>query len=227
MTCDIAHCRSAQRGRDIVPADAPPRRMSGAVAPIARKVGQVDPAHECHLVVDDHELLVMTMERALVRVESAHDVVVLAELLPDPSHDTPRYRIERQRGAAPQEHPHPRVRGGLGEQVAKQGRSISVGQGEPRRDVPARQVHMRTGPCDRRGHPCERVLAIDEHLQGIAVTRGRRSCSPVGVGGRQRLRPPCLAQAPAMVPEHRAFERVADEAVDASTRAGTPATIPG
>ena len=50
-----------------------PGRVLGVVPAVARERGEVDPADERDLVVDDHELLVMAVHRALARVEHASD----------------------------------------------------------------------------------------------------------------------------------------------------------
>ena len=87
--------RSSDDGRDVVPAEAPARGMTRPVEPVAGEIGEIDAAHERQLVVDDDELLVMAMQRPLVRVERAHDLIALAERLADPSYDPSRKRVQR------------------------------------------------------------------------------------------------------------------------------------
>ena len=148
--------------------------MSGAVEAVAREAGEVDAADECDLVVDDHELLVMAVQRPLVRVERARDGSASAELVADPAYRTPGDRVERQGGASPQQHPYGHTVGGVGEQLAQDHRPLVRRQGKVRRDAPAGDVHVRACSRDRLGDPRERMFAVDQHLDRVAAV----GCSP-------------------------------------------------
>jgi hypothetical protein len=65
---------------------APRGGCPGLVEPVAGEVGQVDATDERHLVVHDHELLVVAVHRPLVRVERALHAVPAAELVAQPPH---------------------------------------------------------------------------------------------------------------------------------------------
>ena len=63
--------------------------MPGAVEAVAGEVGEVDAADERELVVDDHELLVVAVQRALVRVERARDGGASAKRVADAAYGAP------------------------------------------------------------------------------------------------------------------------------------------
>ena len=60
--------------------------MIARVEAVAAERGQVDAADERDLAVDDHELLVVAVHRALVRVERAPDPRAAHELLAHAAH---------------------------------------------------------------------------------------------------------------------------------------------
>ena len=66
-----------------MPTEASARRVARSVETVAGEVGEVDATDECQLVVDDDELLVVTVHRALVRVQRADDLVAGAERFAD------------------------------------------------------------------------------------------------------------------------------------------------
>ena len=141
----------------------------GVVETVAGEIREVDAAHEGQLVVDDHELLVVAVQRPLVRVERAHDGAVLAERIAHAAHGAPRHRIQRQGRAAPEQHAHGHAAGGrpragrAGSPAARPAVSAKSG-----RHAPAGDVDVRASARDRLGHARERLLAVDEHLDRVA-----------------------------------------------------------
>ena len=132
MPATAADDRAAEDGRDVVPAEASPRRMPGAVETVAREIREVDAAHERQLVVDDHELLVMAVQRPLVRVERAHDGAALHSASRTLAHGAARHRIHRQGRPAPEQHAHGHAAGGVREQVVQDHRRLAGRQREAR-----------------------------------------------------------------------------------------------
>ena len=71
MRSDIRNGRPAEAGSDVVPAQPFGVEVRGAVEPVATEIRQVDAAHERHRAVDNHQLLVVTVHRAVAVVQSA------------------------------------------------------------------------------------------------------------------------------------------------------------
>jgi hypothetical protein len=82
---DVRHDGPLEPYCRVVPAEAAAARVLARIEPVARQVGQVDPADERDLVVDDDELLVMAVERPLLRVERHRDARAIYELVPCPT----------------------------------------------------------------------------------------------------------------------------------------------
>jgi hypothetical protein len=78
--------------------------MLGRVIPITAEVGQIDPADKSDLVVDNDELLVVAVHRALLRVQRGLDTRPAHELIAPPAHRGPARREHRHRRAGPQQH---------------------------------------------------------------------------------------------------------------------------
>ena len=115
---------------------------ASAVEPVACEVREVDAADEGQLVVDDHELLVVAVQRPLVRVERAHDGAVLAKRVARAAYGAPRHRIHRQRRSAPQQHAYGHTPSGVREEVVQDHRRLVRRQREVRRDAPAGDVDV-------------------------------------------------------------------------------------
>ena len=114
---DVSDDRSLEPNRAVVPAQPVAARVIVRVEPVPAQRRQVDPADEGRLVVDDDELLVVTVERPLLRVEAHRDACVADELVTRLSHLAPVRMEERQRRARPREHAHIDSLGRLGEQL--------------------------------------------------------------------------------------------------------------
>ena len=140
--------------------------MLARVEAATREIGQVDPADEGDAVVDEHELLVVAVERPLLRVELNADAPA-----PQPrgglAHLRARRPEERQRRARPDEDAHVDVEGG--EQLGE--RRPAGLQAEPRIDVPACDVHVRARSSQCVGDRRQRLGAVDEEANVVARTR--------------------------------------------------------
>src|SRR5215475_12425138 len=102
----IKHGRAAQPRADVVPPEAPPRRMVGGVEAIAAVVADVDAADERDLAVDNDGLLVVAMERMLPRIGLAMDPGPAREHVDRVSY-LPAGGLECRHGrSSPHEHPN-------------------------------------------------------------------------------------------------------------------------
>ena len=73
MVGDVRDRRPAHARGRVVPAERAAIRVVARVEPVAAERGQVDPADERDLAVDDHELLVVAVHRPLAGVERDRD----------------------------------------------------------------------------------------------------------------------------------------------------------
>ncbi len=197
------------------------------VEPIAAEAGQVDPADEGDLVVDDHELLVVAVGEALVTVEHALDPRPGAELLAALP-DGRAGRLEHRDGRpGPDEDPDGHPFGQLAEEAPDRRSARPPPEPEVGLDVPAGDVDVRTGGGDRRGDPREGVGAVDHHLEGVPRPRARVAGAPQPVGRRVepggRAEP---AEPAPVVGARQSLDRVADSLVEALPPAGAHAAIP-
>jgi hypothetical protein len=101
-----------------VPAEPVAARVVVRIQPVAAQGGQVDPAHERRLVVDDDELLVVAVERALSRVERHRDARAAGELVTRLPHFAAIRMEQWQRRARPGEDAHVDSLRRLGEQLS-------------------------------------------------------------------------------------------------------------
>src|SRR5947208_5723743 len=99
MLVDVGDDRSLQPGSDVVPAEPASDRVLGCVEAIAAKRRQIDPADERDAAVDDHDLLVMAVHRALVRIEGADDRSARDELVADLSNGLAAWGEDGDRSA--------------------------------------------------------------------------------------------------------------------------------
>ncbi len=91
--------------------------MVAAVVAIAAERSQIDAADERDLAVDDHELLVVAVHRALVRVELAAYAGSAEELLAHGADIGATWREGRKRRPSPQQHANLDSLGQLCQQV--------------------------------------------------------------------------------------------------------------
>ena len=183
-----------------MPPDVAARLVCGRVEAVARVRRQVDAADERDPVVDDDELLVVTVERTLPGVRGELDLRAEGQCMPD-AVDVPAIGMEeRQRRAGPHQHPHGDALGQSGEQAAELDAFRPAGEGEVRRDVPAREMDMRPGAPELGGEPRQRLGPIDEHLQRASLPRRWVAGRPEAAVRRlERPPPPEPAQPAPMV----------------------------
>ncbi len=120
--------------------------VGGTVVAVAGQSGQVDAADERDLVVDDHELLVVAVHRAAVRVELALDLRAAHQRVALRAHQ-PAARLEhRHRRAGPDQHAHRHALGGLAQQLAHR-RGLRAARGRtPARGATSRRGRERWAP---------------------------------------------------------------------------------
>lgn len=114
---DLRHERALQAHAGVVPAERVARRMVAVVEPLAPERREVDPTDEGDPIVDDDELLVMTVHRSLVRVEGHRDARAANQLVAHAPHLSPIGMEERQRCAGPREHANVDPLRGVGEKL--------------------------------------------------------------------------------------------------------------
>jgi hypothetical protein len=185
------------------------------VVAVAAELREVDAADERDLVVDDHELLVVAMERARARVARGLDLRPVRELVARRA-DRAAIGGERvRRRARPHQHADVDALGRVGEELAQHDRRLVAGKREVGRDRPAGDVHVPARAADRVLDLGERLRAVDQHVDRVARPRRRVAGGPERpVGGRVVAALVAeVAQPPAVVRGHRTFDDGAGEAV--------------
>jgi hypothetical protein len=82
--------------------------------------------------------------------------------------------------------------------------------------MPGADVHVALGAADRLRDPRESVLAVDEHLERVAVPRRGPRLRPQPLAGRRERGELAVApQPPHVVVDHRALDPIADGGVEA------------
>ena len=173
--------------------------MVRAVVPVSRLRGQVDAADECHLVVDHDGLLVVTVQRPFLGIERALDPGVCGQLPLHVAHLAARRPEQWERRACPGEHSHVDPFGELGEQVSQDGQAAVTLEGDARREVPAREMDVRSRLPELAGDARERCRAVDQDLQAVSVMH-LRAFRPPTCGRIERVFPADASQPPAVVP---------------------------
>ena len=81
--------------------------------------------------------------------------------------------------------------------------------------MPRADVDVALRAADRLGDLGQRVLAVDQHLELVALARRRAGLCPQSLGRRrERAQLVVAAQAPHVVVDHRALDPVADRGVE-------------
>ncbi len=176
------------------------------VEAVTGKGRQVDAADEGHSSVDDGELLVMAVQRALACVQLHPDAGAADERIALFAHVAARRREQWQRRTGPGQHAHVRALRRFGEQLAQCPAAGRETKG--RREGPAREQDGRLCLRDRGFELRQRLLTVDQHLDAVAVACGRVAGAPEPVGRRLQRVSPAGACQPAPVVR-------ADEPLDA------------
>jgi hypothetical protein len=189
--------------------------MIGAVEAVTGEPCHVDPSDECNDAVDDHELLVVAMERVLTRIRLTPDTRAAREG-PHRVGDFAPSRVEdRHRRARPDEHAHIKPLSRLGKQWAEHRWCPVAHELESRIDVPAGDMHRLARSCDRPRDRRERRGPVNEHIELVARPRLGVTGRPwAAIGRLERANLPESAQTPAMLETHRRLNRVADDRVN-------------
>jgi hypothetical protein len=213
---DVGDGRPRDAAGGVVPAQAAAHRMLAGVEAVAAQRRDVDAADERDLAVDYHELLVVAVHRALVRVQRAAHARAARQPLAHVAHGRTVGREHRKRRAAPQQHAHVDALGQLAEQVAQPARIGLARQPELRRHVPAGDVHRRPRGGDRLGDQRQRAPAVDQNLKRVARARRRVAGGPQrAVVRRLELgQAPDSPQAPASVRAERQLDRTPGREVE-------------
>ena len=117
-------CGHVRRGRPtqlrghVVPPDSIPQRMLIRIEAIAPQIRVVDPTNKCDLVIDDEDLLVMSMEGALTVIKQAMHACPSHELIAGAFDPGAPDGGPRDRGTRPKQHPDVDAGGELGQQFA-------------------------------------------------------------------------------------------------------------
>ena len=78
--------RTPQLGGQVVPPHLLAQRVGGQIEAICGDVGEIQSTHERDLVVDDHDLLVVGVQRTLPRIEHTADTRAFDQLSLSPLH---------------------------------------------------------------------------------------------------------------------------------------------
>ncbi len=138
---DIRHRGAVQARAHVVPAEPAAGGVALGVVAVTAEVGHVDAPDERRVPVDDHDLLVVAVDRVLTRVDLAADLRLAGQLLDIRRHLRARGMEERDRGARPHEHAHVGALGDLGQERTEDDGALPAHQLEVRGDVPAHDVH--------------------------------------------------------------------------------------
>ena len=192
VRADVGDDRAFEPEARVVPAEPVARRMDAVIESLPAERRQVDAADERNAVVDDHELLVVAVHGALLRVERHRDSRPGDELVAHLPYLAAVGMEERQRRARPREDPHVDALGRIGEQRAQPGPACA--HAEVGREEPAGELHVPLRRRDLLGDAGKRV-----RRRRRAARRGRlrpaRTTpvsaqpgvpSPAGVGSNAR-----------------------------------------
>jgi hypothetical protein len=142
--------------------------MPGRIEAITGESRQIDSADERGFAIDEHELLVVAMQRALSSVESAADAGARRELAAHVASLASVWVKERQWGARPDKDAYVHPLRGLCEQVPQ--RRPFAAEPEVGRKVPARDPDMGPGLLDLVRDARQGFGSVDDHLELVAGT---------------------------------------------------------
>src|SRR5512133_2680204 len=161
---DVADSRPFDFRARVMPAETCARRVCVRVIAIARFGGEVDPADKGHAIVDDDRLLVVTVHRPFLWIQSALGPSAPDELVAHVPHISSRWTEEWEWRTGPGENPHVDTFCELGKQIAKHNLLTLAYECEIRREVPPRQMNVRTRLPQFLGDDRQSLTAIDEDI---------------------------------------------------------------
>ena len=196
----------------------PLRRLVRArVEPVPPKRREVDSADVGDAIVDQHDLLVMAVQRPLPRVELHLDACPTRQLVAHLAHLAAVGMKERQWRSRPREHAHVDAHGSVGKQLAE--RRAAVAHSERRREEPSRDMHVRLRRSDVVDHAGQYLGAVDEELDLRARSRSKRAgLRPAARRRIERARVAAPAQPAPVMREDRVLDRGADRCIEAIER---------
>jgi hypothetical protein len=175
------------------------------VEPIPAVRGEVDPADEGDAAVDHGELLMVTVERSLLRVERDPDAGIPLQRVPHLPRLASVWMEQRERRAAPSQQPDvDATLGRGGEEVAQSLCSIAA-KAVIRREVPAGEPDRRLRGLDFARDLPQGFGTVDEHLEAVAGPR-RGARGPASGRGVERSGVSDSVEPPAMVCSDGVFE---------------------
>ena len=121
MRRHVRRRRTPYLSREVVPPDPVTRRVLARIETVAPKVRVVEPTHKGDLVVDDEDLLVVSMQWALMVIQQAMDACTSHEFVAGAFDvDAPDGRPRDQR-TGPKQNPNIDSSGEFGQQFADRG----------------------------------------------------------------------------------------------------------
>ena len=156
--------------------------MVARVEPVAAERGEVDPADERGLAVDDDELLVVAVHRPLVCVERERDARAVRERVADGGDAAPVGVEERQRRSRPRQHAYLDAL----RRARRAGRGACAGRpraGGSRARRTSRRARPTRAPIRSRPRSPRALGTVDHHVDRVARARRRRRRGPA-TGGR-------------------------------------------
>ena len=217
----IAHRRATDQGGGIVPSQTAAHRMITGVETVAAERRQIDAPDERDLAIHDHQLLVMTMHRPLMRIKRALHSGAADQLLAHAPHRRTSRRESPHRRSRPQQQSNLDALRQLTEQITQPSRPIIAPQTEIRRNVPPGDMHMRASAGQRLSDPWQRLPAIHQHLKrsprpwrGIGRSPQRRTARRF-----QLIDPANTLQPATMMPADRDLDPLARPPINALNQA--------
>jgi hypothetical protein len=186
----------------------------GRVETVPGEGGEVDPADEGGVSVDDRKLLVVAVQRPLARVQRELHLRPADEGFAHRAHLPSVGVEERQWRSGPAEHPHLDALRRLREQLP-QCRLRAPADPQLRREEPAREPDVRPCLFDCLREPRQRFRTVDEHLQLVPRARRRFAGGPAARGRIEGPEPADALQPPTVVRRDDPVEQVAEGGVGA------------
>ena len=197
----------------VVPADGAACRMLAGVEAIAGLRREVDSADEGDAIIDHDRLLVVTVQRAFLRVEAALDPGLLGEGVAHPRDLAPRRPEQRQRRSGPHEQADVDALRKFGEQVPQHDGPLTAAERKVRREEPAGDVYVRAGGLQLARDHRQRLAPVDQDVDRITRSRRRLAHGPAGSFTVERVLPAEPAKPPPMVAADLFGDRFAQHAL--------------
>ena len=193
--------------------------MRRPVESITGQSCQVDATDKCKRAVDDHELFVMAVHRAIVRVERSANPRPTRQSMHQLACLRARRLHDRRRRPRPDKDAHVNAIRRFREQIPHRDHCGMSLQGKPRVDRPTRDVHEGSGAAHRRRYRGQRRCPIHVHPQSVPVAHGRLR-GPSIAGATQCAAPAGTRQTPEVMTRLRGLDDVPRSRVKAADDLG-------